>query len=150
MSSNVWEWVQQVCEAADTSAKRGDLSLVNRFDGAWSFYYTNVHKMRTVTPMQFMALYPQYAEALQRDHRDYLREENASSVEDRLSSIEKALNDIQAAIAALTAAPAEEAKPLAPPEEKRKPGRPKKAAPPPPEDEDEDEDETEDEDESGG
>lgn len=143
-TSEIWKWADMVCEAANTAARNGDPSLLNRLDTSWSFYFSNIYSLKTMTAQQFESMYPQYAGAILRDHAAYMREEEAASANERLSSIEQALQALQTAVAALTKqeSPTKSAKKKVAPKSKAKP------APEPDEDEDEPDDEDESEDES--
>jgi cyclophilin family peptidyl-prolyl cis-trans isomerase len=111
------EWQQKtlvflaaLAQEADDAARAGDLSLANamgRNAGA-QFYFTNVHKLRSVTPEFYAVNYPQFMAEASRLHEAYTKDQQQ---EDRITTLEAKLDEAMRVIEALKEAQTEPAKP---------------------------------------
>ena len=89
------------------AAAEGDLSLANRLgkNRATQFYFTNVHKLHSMTPEFFASNYLQFVTEANRIREDYLKEDQQTA---RITTLESKLDEALAIIQAL-----QEAQPVA-------------------------------------
>lgn len=86
------KFMDELCQEASDAARAGDLSLANALGrtGGAQFYFTNVHKLHSVTPEFFAANYPRFMTEVTRLREAYLKDQQQ---EDRITTLEAKLDE---------------------------------------------------------